>query len=78
MPPRKFHQHAVAGSLHDATAVFPDLRIDELAAMRLETLERPFLVRSHQPRIARHIGGEDRGETAFDRLFHSLPQPHRS
>src|SRR6266436_9137732 len=26
------------------------------------------------PRVARHIGGEDRGETAFDRLFHLPPQ----
>src|SRR5208282_2314898 len=25
---------------------------------------RPFLVRPHQPRIPRHIGGEDRGEPA--------------
>src|SRR5580704_2397387 len=33
--------------------------------MRLEAFERAFLVRPHQPRVARHIGGEDRGETAF-------------
>ena len=32
--------------------------------MRLEAFERAFLVRPHQPRIPRHIGGEDRGETA--------------
>ena len=48
----------------DAAAVLPDLRVDELAAMRLEAFERPFLVRPHQPRIPRHIGGEDRGKTA--------------
>ena len=41
-----------------------DFRIDELAAQRFEAFERAFLVRPHQPRIARHIGGEDRGETA--------------
>ena len=41
-----------------------DLRVDELAAMRLEAFVRAFLVRAHQARIARHIGGEDRGETA--------------
>jgi hypothetical protein len=45
--------------------------------MRLEALERAFLVGAHQSRVARHIGGEDRGETAFDGLFHSLPQPLR-
>jgi hypothetical protein len=33
---------------------------------------RPFLIRPHQPRVARHIGGEDRGETAFDGLLHGL------
>jgi hypothetical protein len=32
--------------------------------MRLEPLVRPFLIRTHQPRIPRHIGGEDRGEAA--------------
>ena len=61
---REFHQHAVAGGLDDAAAVLPDLRVDELAAMRLEPFERALLVRPHQPRIGRHIGGEDRGETA--------------
>jgi hypothetical protein len=50
--------------------VFFDLRVDQLATMRLEAIERAFLVGPHQPRIARHIGGENRGETAFDRLFH--------
>jgi hypothetical protein len=29
-----------------------------------EALLRPLLVRAHQARIPRHIGGEDRGETA--------------
>jgi len=69
----EFHEHAVTGGLDDAAAVLLDLRIDEFAAMRLEAIERAFLVRSHQPRVARHIGGEDRGETAFDGLFHSSP-----
>jgi hypothetical protein len=34
-----------------------DLRVDELTAMRPKTLEPALLVRSHQPRIARDIGG---------------------
>ena len=41
-----------------------DLGINKLAAQRLEPFERAFLVRTHQARIPRHIGGEDRGETA--------------
>ena len=32
--------------------------------MRLEALERTFLVPPHQARIAGHIGGEDRGKSA--------------
>jgi hypothetical protein len=72
---RKFHQHAVAGGLDNAAAVLGDLRIDKLAAQRLEAFERPFLVRSHQPRIARHVGGDDRRETAFDGFLHGLTQP---
>jgi hypothetical protein len=66
----EFHQHAVAGGLvpgskpGDVAVVFGDLRIQELALQRLEAFERTFLVRPHQPRIARHIRGEDRGEAA--------------
>ena len=41
-----------------------DLRIDELDEMRLEAFVRAFLIGTHQARIAHHIGGEDRGETA--------------
>jgi hypothetical protein len=41
-----------------------NLRIDEVAAQRFEAFERALLVRPDQPRIPRHIGGEDRGETA--------------
>jgi hypothetical protein len=60
----KFHKHAIAGGLDDAATMRGDLQVDQLAAMRLELLVCPFLVCAHQPRIARHIGGQDRGETA--------------
>src|SRR4029077_1439418 len=60
----KFHQDAVAGGLDDPPTVLSDLRINELTAQRLEAFERTFLVRPHQPRISRDIGGEDRGKTA--------------
>src|SRR6516165_7483370 len=59
----------VAGGLDDAAMVLGDLRIGELAAQCFEADERALLVRSHQPRIARRIGGEDRRETA--RLGHA-------
>ena len=45
-----------------------DLRIDQFAQMRLEALVGPFLIRPHQPRIPRHIGGKDCGELPFDLL----------
>src|SRR5216684_238059 len=48
----------------DAAVVLGDFRIEELAAQRFEAFECPFLIRPHEPRIPRHIGGEDRGETA--------------
>ena len=37
----KFRQHSVASVLHDATAMLLDLRISQLAEMRLEPLVRP-------------------------------------
>jgi len=58
--------------------VLPDLRVDQLAEMRLEVIECALLVGPHQPRVASHIGGEDCSETAFDGLFHDLPEPRRS
>jgi len=63
----KLHQEAVAGGLNDAALVLGDLRIEKLAAQRFEAFKRALLVRSHQPRIPRHIGGKDRSETAGGR-----------
>ena len=60
----KLHQQAIAGGLDDATIVLGDLRIDELSAQRFEAFERAFLIRAHQSRIARDIGGQNRGEAA--------------
>jgi hypothetical protein len=54
---RELSQQPVAGRLDDAAGMLADLRIDELAAMRLEEFVRAFLVRAHQARITRHIGG---------------------
>jgi hypothetical protein len=43
---RKLHQHAIAGSLDDAAVMFPDFRIDKLAAVRLQAIEGTLFVRS--------------------------------
>src|SRR6202022_401768 len=61
----ELEQHAVAGGLDDAAAVLRDGGIDELDPMGLETRECPRLVDLHQPTVADHVGGEDRGEPAL-------------
>jgi hypothetical protein len=37
-----------------------DLRINQLAEMRLEPFVRALLIGPHQPRVPRQIGGKDR------------------
>jgi hypothetical protein len=59
----KFHHQAVASGLDDAAVMLLDPRIEEFATQRFEAFDRPFLMRPRQPRIPRHIGGEDRNET---------------
>src|SRR5215469_2330088 len=61
---RKFCQEAVSCVLYDPAPVLADIRIDQFSEMALEPLVRPFLVRTHQPRIPRHIGGKDRCKAA--------------
>ena len=51
----KLDQQTVAGGLDDAPVVLCDLRIDELAAQRLEAFERAFLVRPQQPQGHRQL-----------------------
>jgi hypothetical protein len=60
----KFRQQSVAGILYRMAAVLLDLGLNQLAEMRLEPLVRPLLIRAHQARVPRHVGGEDRGEAA--------------
>src|SRR6516165_6224725 len=62
----EFEEQAISGGLNDTAPMFLDLGIGQLAAKRLQRGEGPLLVRSHQPRVAGHVGREDRGETAFD------------
>ena len=61
---RELGQEAVAGVLHDPAPVLSDLRINQLPEVRFEPLVGPLLIRPHQARIPRHVGGEDRGEAA--------------
>ena len=57
---------AVAGGVEDPAAVRRDQSVDDGAA-RLQPRERADLVARHQPAVAGNVGGENRGEFAFDR-----------
>ena len=72
----EFYQHAVAGGLDDAAAVFGDLRVDQLTAQGLEARERAFLVGAHEPAVAGYVGREDCRQSTLDALGHR-PLPHR-
>src|SRR6516164_8441531 len=60
----KFGEQAVAGVLHGPATVLFDLWVNELTEMSFEAFVRALLVRAHQPRITRYVGGEDRGKAA--------------
>ena len=62
---RELDQHAVARELDDAALVLGDLAVCHLAPMRLERGQRPGLVVAHQPAVADHVGGKDRGQSSF-------------
>src|ERR1700737_3372763 len=63
---RKLDKQAVARSLDDATAMFLDFGVGQLAPKRLQPRERPFLIRPHQARIPRHVRRENCREPTLD------------
>ena len=66
---RKLRQQAVAGVLYGSPPVLLDFGRNELPEMRLQPFVRPLLIRPHQARVSRHVGGEDRNEAADRRHF---------
>jgi hypothetical protein len=62
---QKLSQEAIAHLVDDMTGMLGDLRVDELAEMRLDALVGSFLVSPHQPRVAHRIDEKDRGKTVF-------------
>jgi len=52
---REFQQQAVPGRLDDAPGVLGDLRVDELAAVRLQCRQGAAVVHAHEARVAGHI-----------------------
>ena len=66
----KLDDAAIAGALDDPAVVRSDGRIDQIAAKGPKTREDPVLVGSGKPRIADHIGHQDRGQ--FSGLAHGV------
>ena len=60
---------AVADQLDDAAVMGGDRRIENSLPVLLEGRERALLVDPHQPRIADHVGREDRRELTVDAFF---------
>jgi hypothetical protein len=52
----------VAGALDDAPVTQGDRRINQIAAQRPESRQRPLLVRSGEPAVADDIGDQDRSD----------------
>src|SRR6185436_9008814 len=64
----EFDQDAIAGPLDDAAAVLGDLGLQEFAAMGVQSLQRAFLVGSHQPAVAHDVAGKNRGQPSLRSL----------
>ena len=71
---RKLDQDTITRKLDDAAAMLCDLGFDEVLVQGPKMGVRAGFVRAHQPTVADHVGGEDRGELAFELLrSHGTP-----
>src|SRR5271165_962213 len=61
----EFDQRTIAGALYDATVMYGDRRVDEIAAERPEAGKRAVFVGAGHPAESDHVGSEDRGELSF-------------
>jgi len=66
-------QHAVAGGLDQPPAVARNRRRQHLVPERPNPRPGSLLVGPHQPRMAHHISGEDRGKSAQNAPFGHWP-----
>ena len=72
----EFDDAAVARALDDAAVMHGDGRIDQVAAQRPKPSEDPIFVRTRKPRVADHVGHQDRGQ--FSGLAHGASAEGRS
>jgi hypothetical protein len=70
----KLGQQAVPGGADEPAAARADCRGYQLVANRLEAIERIFLIRPHQARIARDIGRQD----CYEPAIHAAPDTYRA
>ena len=66
---------AIAGALDDAPMVHRDGRVDQVASQRPQPRQNPVLVGSGKPRIADHVGHQDRSQ--FSGLAHGASRRDR-
>ncbi len=57
-------QQTIASGLDDPSAVFLDLRIQQVAPKNLQPGERPFFIRAHKPAVAGDVGSKNGGKAA--------------
>src|SRR5712671_4682214 len=59
----KLDEQSIARRLDDAPVLFADFGVDDLTAQLFQRVVGALLIRSHQARVANHIGGKNCGET---------------
>ena len=59
-------QQPITCRLDDAAVMLRDLRVDQLAPMRLQRRQRADLVGAHQTAVSGDIGGQDGGKPSLD------------
>src|SRR5262249_12019998 len=74
---RKFAEQTVARRVDDAAAVLLDFGVGYLTPQRLQRSERAFLVRSHQARITRDVGRQDRCQAPLDPFLRHGRRPYK-
>jgi len=67
----EFHEHAIAGDLEDATAIFGQQRPQDATAPLLQCGQGPHLVLLHESAVSDNVGGHDGGKTTL-RTLHEL------
>src|SRR6202023_2787646 len=73
----KLDEQTVSRSLDDATTMFLDFGIRQLAPKRFEPRKGSLLVGTHEPAVTSDIGGENGGQPPFDAFRGQSGAPNR-